>query len=150
MTDPNLQLTPEEKASLEQDARIMGLLKEVNSAQQSSFSSIFADSIPMSALQYWSVIRKPDAIANLKQAIAAANDVNEHRGDGYTALHGAAENGCIDNVKLLLACGADITIKTATGKTALDLATQQGHDTIVHLLEQAAPSKPDKPWWKVW
>lgn len=69
MTDPNLQLTPEEKASLEQDARIMGLLKEVNSAQQSSFSSIFADSIPMSALQYWSVIRKPDAIAHLKQLL---------------------------------------------------------------------------------
>ena len=150
MTNPNLQLTPEEKSALEKDALVMGLVKEVNTAQQSSFASLFPDAIPMSTLQYWSGMRRPDAIAHLKQAIAAGDDVNEHSGDGYTALHGATENGCVENVKLLLACGADITIRTTSGKTALDFAREQGHDKIVGLLEPASLSNPDKPWWKFW
>ena len=150
MTDRNLQLTPEEASALEQDNLVMGVVREANAAQQSSFASLFPDAIQMSTLRYWSAIRKPAAVGHLKQAIAAGDDVNEHSGDGYTALHGAAENGCIENAELLLASGADATIKTTSGRTAVDLARLQGHDAIVGLLEPAATAKRERPWWKFW
>jgi ankyrin repeat protein len=150
MTDRNLELTPEEKSALEQDNLMMGLLKEANAGQPVPFASLFPDAIPMSTLRYWSAIQRADAVAHLKQAIAAGDNVNEHSGDGYTALHGAAENGCIENVKVLLANGADATIQTATGKTAVDFARLQGHEAIVNLMEPAAITQTERPWWKVW
>jgi ankyrin repeat protein len=150
MTDRNLELTPEEKTALEQDNLMMGLLKEANAGQPVSFASLFPDAIPISTLSYWSTIQRTDAVAHLKQAIAAGANVNEHSGDGYTALHGAAENGCIVNVKILLANGADVTIKTATGKTPVDFAKLQGHHAIVDLMEPATTPQTERPWWKFW
>ena len=55
-------------------------------------------------------MRRPDAIAHLNQAIVAGDDVNEHSGDGCTAFHGSVENGGVEKVKPLLACGEVVKI----------------------------------------
>ncbi|WP_168194935.1 ankyrin repeat domain-containing protein [Chromobacterium phragmitis] len=144
MTDRNLDLTAQENSALEQDKLTMGLVKEANASQPVTIASIFPDAIPMSTLQYWSAIQRSDALAHLKQAIAAGDNVNEHNGDGYTALHSAAENGCTGNVKLLLGNGADTTIRTSSGKSAADLARQQGYEMIATLRETAAISQPER------
>ncbi|AUH53586.1 hypothetical protein CXB49_09185 [Chromobacterium sp. ATCC 53434] len=68
----------------------------------------------------------------------------ESNGDGYTTLHGAAENGCAGNVKLLLGNGADTTIRTSSEKSAADLARQQGYEMIATLLETATISQPER------
>jgi hypothetical protein len=60
------------------------------------------------------------------------------------------EHGCTENVKLLLANGADTTMRTASGKSAADLAWQQGYNMIISLLEQTAVSQSERPWWKFW
>lgn len=57
--------------------------------------------------------------------------------NGYTPLHLACIWGCEAAVKQLLGHGADGTIKTKGGKTALDFAQEKGHKKIVTLLEKA-------------
>ena len=46
---------------------------------------------------------------------------------GYTALHLAANNGNVELVEFLLRSGADRSLKTGSGETAIDLAVKQGH-----------------------
>ncbi|WP_158300696.1 hypothetical protein [Chromobacterium sp. ATCC 53434] len=76
MTDRNLDLTAQERSALEQNNLAIGLVKETNTGQPIPIASIFLDAIPMSMLQYWSTIQRPDAVAHLKQAIAAGDHVN--------------------------------------------------------------------------
>jgi hypothetical protein len=49
-------------------------------------------------------------------------DINMPNPKGYTALMYAANLGLVENVKTLLAKGADATLKSADGETALSLA----------------------------
>ncbi|HEY9903259.1 MAG TPA: ankyrin repeat domain-containing protein [Candidatus Sericytochromatia bacterium] len=49
----------------------------------------------------------------------------------------AAAGGHIEIVRLLLANGADVTIQTLYGDTALTLAQKNGYLKIVELLEKA-------------
>jgi ankyrin repeat protein len=49
-------------------------------------------------------------------------------------LLNAAENGNLENVKTLLADGADVNSKNNHGINALDLAAQNGHEEIVEIL----------------
>lgn len=60
--------------------------------------------------------------------------VNAQDGDGYTPLHYAAAGDHHDVVSYLLARGADPTIKTSLGKTALDLAKESRASTSIDLL----------------
>ena len=53
----------------------------------------------------------------------AGADVNLPGDGGFTALHGAAQTGDQELVRLLLERGADTTFATAQGKRAFDLAT---------------------------
>lgn len=63
-------------------------------------------------------------------------DINAKNKAGGTALTSASFNGCTETVKLLLDRGANFNAKvTATGATALILASSQGHNEIVRLLE---------------
>jgi cytohesin len=54
-------------------------------------------------------------------------------GDGFTALHHAAEEGQTSVVRMLLAAGADVNVKSVDG-TPLMLAADRGHDAVVQLL----------------
>ena len=47
-------------------------------------------------------------------------------------------------IQALLSAGADWTKKSNLGKTALDWATQQGHQEIILLLQQAVQQAAQK------
>ena len=71
------------------------------------------------------------------QALLArqAFDVNQRNPKGATALSYAVASGRIDNVRLLLALGADSHVMTGEG-SLIDIANLQGHTEIVELLTQ--------------
>jgi len=54
-------------------------------------------------------------------------DVNATQPGGFTALHGAAQNGAEDVIAILLAAGADRRMRTDDGRTAADVARDAGH-----------------------
>jgi ankyrin repeat protein len=135
MTDSNLELTPEEQEAFSRDNKMMEVLRQANQNSGTSFQELFPNAIPVSELQYWAPIDRPDARAKLKQALSSGSDVNEKSDGDYTPLHGAAENGVLENVKLLIANGADVTAQLSDGKTPLDLAKAQGHADVVAFLE---------------
>ncbi len=135
MTDPNLELTPEEQDALDRDNKMMEVLRQTNRNSGMSIQELFPNAIPISKLQYWAPINRPDARAKLKQAISSGADVNEKRDGDYTPLHGAAENGVLENVKLLVANGANLSARTTAGKTPLDLAKAQGHTAVFTFLK---------------
>lgn len=56
--------------------------------------------------------------------------------DGFTALHRAAANGFLAIATRLLEGGADLTLRTKGGDTALDFARSQGQSEVVALLSQ--------------
>jgi ankyrin repeat protein len=66
-------------------------------------------------------------------------DVNAHRKDGMTALHGAAWRGHATVVQELLDAGADLTISATAGphagQTAADTALSQGHLVLAARLD---------------
>ena len=55
---------------------------------------------------------------------------------GGTALHNAAYHGYLAIATRLLEGGADLTLRTKSGKTALDCARSQGKSEVVALLSQ--------------
>lgn len=55
---------------------------------------------------------------------------------GYTPLMGAAENGDLSIVELLIGYRAEYTIKDLKGKTAMDYAIANGHDEVIELLKE--------------
>jgi ankyrin repeat protein len=54
---------------------------------------------------------------------------------GDFPLHGAAQNGQLEMVKLLLAHGADVNAN-ASGKTPLAIVFEKGHHEVASLLRQ--------------
>lgn len=62
--------------------------------------------------------------------VEAGADVNARQQIDYTPLMGAAANARVEILDLLLAHGADPSIKTTDGKSAADLAREHGHDAI--------------------
>ncbi|MBI4674005.1 MAG: ankyrin repeat domain-containing protein [Chloroflexi bacterium] len=86
------------------------------------------------------------AVAGNHYAIAAklveaGADVNHKQADGFTPLMGAAQNGNLQMVQLLLDHGADVNARTDKNTsqfadmTALDFARHAGANEIVALLE---------------
>jgi ankyrin repeat protein len=47
-----------------------------------------------------------------------------------SALHRAVENGHADVIDTLLSAGADVSLKDAKGRTAVEIARQKGMDAI--------------------
>ena len=56
--------------------------------------------------------------------------------DGWTALHRAALHGYLAIATRLLEGGADLTLRTKSGETALDWARKYGKSEVVALLSQ--------------
>ena len=67
--------------------------------------------------------------------IDAGADVNARQQMDYTPLMGAAANARLEILDLLLAHGADPSMKTTEGKTAADLAREHGHADVAARLE---------------
>lgn len=61
--------------------------------------------------------------------------MNSTDSDRFSALHLAAQEGCMDCVKLLLDRGADLTALSRHGDTALALAARHGQSLCVFILE---------------
>jgi len=69
--------------------------------------------------------------------LAAGIDVNARFAHDATALMWAAAYGKMDNVKLLLARGADLTARDDRGKTALTIALEEKQDDAAAALRIA-------------
>ncbi|KAJ8674380.1 hypothetical protein QAD02_005642 [Eretmocerus hayati] len=67
----------------------------------------------------------------LDKGVFAYADVDD---DGIVPIHGAAQEGHLEIVEILLANGSKIDVATPKGKTALYLAAQNGHTEIVDFL----------------
>ncbi|CAH2101593.1 unnamed protein product [Euphydryas editha] len=75
---------------------------------------------------------------------AAGADVDarsDNETGGMTALHTAAERGHVENVKALLTAGADFSVLTASGDTALALAERGRHRHAALALREAKGKK---------
>jgi ankyrin repeat protein len=151
MPSSKSQLTSEEKLILENDKKFVEAVREANENQpEGDSSALFVDSISINLIFYWAGLSRPDASAHLKQAILSGGDVNERDVNGFTALHYAAENGCVENAKVLLENGADTSAKSISGKTAAETARQAGHSLLADLLSANAAGDEKKGWWKFW
>ncbi len=74
-------------------------------------------------------------VVTVRALVGQGSDVNATRGDGLTALHGAAERGNADVVRLLLERGARVDAATRIGAyTPLHLAARRGDAQVVRLL----------------
>ncbi len=82
----------------------------------------------------------PQQLQELKQRLISYRDIYArwiHIRDpktGQTPLHAAALHGDIGLIDGLIKCGADLTIKDFSGKTALKLAEQRDYAAYQHLL----------------
>jgi ankyrin repeat protein len=70
-----------------------------------------------------------------EKLVAATGDPNALQKQGYTPLMIAAGNGFVAAVDVLLAAGADRSLKQADGKNAADLARERGHNDLAERLE---------------
>jgi hypothetical protein len=90
--------------------------------------------------KFWEAVRRGDLAATTALLDQGA-DVNAKFRYGTTALFKAAERGHVEIVKLLLARGADATVKdTFYGSTAMSWALDGDHLDIVDVLLQKDPS----------
>ena len=91
--------------------------------------------------KFWEAVRKGDLAATTALLDQGA-EVNAKFRYGTTALFKAAERGHLEIVKLLLARGADVTVKdTFYGATAMTWALDNDHFEIVTLLLQKSPAE---------
>jgi len=67
--------------------------------------------------------------------VEAGADVNARQQIDYTPLMGAAANARLEILDLLLAHGADPSLKTTEGRTAADLAREHGHGEVADRLD---------------
>jgi hypothetical protein len=94
--------------------------------------------------KFWEAVRQGD-LALVTSLLDQGADVNAKFRYGATALFKAAERGHTEIVKLLLARGADVTVKdTFYGATAMTWALDNDHvETVRALLEKDSASVGD-------
>lgn len=71
----------------------------------------------------------------VRMLLAAGADANQPQQQGWRPLHGAAQNGDEESVKLLLEHGADRMLRADNNQTAADLAMLKGNAAVTALLE---------------
>ena len=77
-----------------------------------------------------------ESVKALVEAGASVDRGHRQAGRGLTALIYSAREGHILTARILLEGGADVNAERS-GMTALQMATSQGHDDMVQLLEEA-------------
>ena len=65
-------------------------------------------------------------------------DVDTALPTGYNALHQAAARGKDSSVRLLLGAGADATLLTSDGRTAMQLAEYYARPNVIKVLDAAS------------
>jgi ankyrin repeat protein len=115
-------------AFLGQGAVIAALLEQ--GAAACVFSRAIEQNLPIHAAAAGRRIDK----AIYTKLVSATGDPNILQKQGYTALMIAAGNGFADAVDVLLAAGADKSLKTPEGKTAADFAHERGHEELAKRL----------------
>jgi ankyrin repeat protein len=86
-------------------------------------------------------VRRGDAdlVRGLIEAQLALVSARNGQGEsGFTALHEAAFKDDAALARLLLAHGADVSIATGEGETAVTIATRTGHPELARLLAGAS------------
>ena len=76
-------------------------------------------------------------LAVITALLAAGSDAGALDAQGYAPLHLAASRGDVAVTELLIACGADVTVRTPDGKLASDLARDHGHEDLAASLGAA-------------
>ncbi len=80
----------------------------------------------------------------IRLLVAAGADVNCYGSDGWTPLTNCCLSGNAEGLSLLLAApGIDVNLPNRGGKSALDVATEQGSYECVRLLQGAGTSAPE-------
>lgn len=105
------------RALVEQDADVS--LRSLNSL----------DNMPLHA-----AVAGGEHVELVRLLLERGADPNAIQHGGYTPLHETAQNGFIEATRLLLAHGADSALLTTDGKTARQLAEEQGHASVAALL----------------
>jgi ankyrin repeat protein len=113
----------------------------------------FEDALPYAEETRWLLgAARRGELESLADAIEAGGDVNvrlrpeeSHRALGGTPLSCAAGRGRMDLVEVLLAAGADSGLRGHDGRTAADLAEQNGHAAIAAMLRSAPRPPEDAP-----
>ncbi|KOO28071.1 ankyrin repeat domain-containing protein 39, partial [Chrysochromulina tobinii] len=84
--------------------------------------------------------------AELRRLIERGGNVNWRNpaDDGWSALHYAAINGHLAIAKRLLEGGADATLRTKGGETAIDFARKEGKSEVVALLSEPRYANGDR------
>jgi uncharacterized protein len=103
---------------------------------------LFAGLLAVIAASRYTVIDSPIADAAMRGDTAAVRslikrhgDVNAPQGDGTTALHWAASQGNVDEIKLLLGAGAKVDAGTRNGSyTPLHFAAREGRTAAIKAL----------------
>ena len=66
--------------------------------------------------------------------IDAGADIEKKNSEGYTPLHLACMNACLDAVKVLVQSGAEVRVTNYDGDTCLIAASREGHTETVRYL----------------
>jgi uncharacterized protein len=111
-------------AFLGQGDALMALLD--HGAEARIFGKAFESNLPIHAAAAGRRLDK----ASFAKLVAATGNPDALQKAGYTALMIAAANGFADAVDVLLAAGANKSIKTPDGKTAADFARERGHEAL--------------------
>lgn len=80
--------------------------------------------------------------AHLTKAMGARLDVNHQDKWGMTPLHWASYHASLDHIKLLIKCGASVSIADNEGKTPLHWASSSDNVDVARLLLAAAMAAP--------
>jgi hypothetical protein len=91
---------------------------------------VFADSLSLLM-----VASGEGNISQIRERLAAGDDVNARSAIGTTALMYAAKNGHLEVVRVLLAAGANAAVVSEKGSTAIHLAEKSKHASVVALLK---------------